>query len=200
MRSNCKAAVVSPVLLFMVIATSAIAQQSHTDSFTLETLLARFALVTESEICFTESKTDPLLAFPMESQGRLTYTAPATLIKQVLAPRHETFAIVNDRVTITRHDDNSARTVSLAADPRLGALAASLRGILAGDVKTLSRFYDPALTGTFPEWSLALLPRSTAVQEAVDSITVSGSNAQITRITVVEKSGGITVTDMGQCK
>jgi hypothetical protein len=65
----------------------------------------------------------------------------------------------------------------------------SIRSTLAGDLATLTRFYEVKLDGEERRWRLLLKPRDPQMQELVSEIRMSGSRNWIEVVEIVETNG-----------
>lgn len=154
----------------------------------LAALMAELQSVKTAQAHFTERKTSALLTQPIEAAGTLRYTAPGALEKHTVTPQPEDIVLNDDRLTGTA-PDGKPFSVSVADHPEIGALVEGLRSTLAGDQKTLTRYYAITLEGTREDWHLALTPLDRAVRDKVDAIRIDGAGATLRRITVQEHDG-----------
>ena len=162
---------------------------STADSWTLQTLMHDMAQVPASKSRFTETRHIGLLARPLELKGSLTYERPNRLSKHVQSPFDELLSVDGEAATLLNRTKGEQRFVSLREQPALGALVASVRSTLAGDVAQLERHYRIEFSGPRDAWVLRLEPRERQVKAIVDTITLSGAAARLTRIEIVETAG-----------
>lgn len=165
--------------------------------FTVEDLMARLAASGDSSVEFTETRHSSALRTPLVTRGELRYVRPARLERRVRAPVEERYLVDGDRVTVERKG-GTPRTVSLAAQPALGALLESIRATLRGDLATLRRFYRVELEGAPAEWTLVLLPSDPEMAELVSVIRISGSGGRLAGMEVLETGGDQVVTRFGE--
>jgi hypothetical protein len=104
-------------------------------------------------------------------------------------PRPERVVIDGDTLSI-QPATGEARSFSLAANPALGLLAATLRATLEGDVATLRRLYDIGEQGSIDTWRLLLMPRDAALRGVLVRITVDGAAADIRQLDIQQQDGG----------
>jgi hypothetical protein len=154
----------------------------------LPQLMAQMHTIRSASARFVERKFDQLLSQPLQTSGTLIFVAPDTLQKQTLVPAPSRLTVVGDRLTIVQPDGRT-RTLSLSEVPEAGALVASIRATLAGDVATLTRYYVPALSGTAGDWSLVLRPRDDRLRELLTVIRIRGEGRLISSIETVERDG-----------
>jgi hypothetical protein len=153
----------------------------------LQELMKEMAQVPASRARFVEIREIALLTQPVELKGTLTYERPQRLTKHVQSPVDETLSVDGD--TLTLRNASKQRVISLRDEPAAGALVASVRATLAGDLAQLERHYKIELSGTRASWKLRLQPREARVRRAVDSITLGGAGARLTRIDTLEANG-----------
>lgn len=171
------------MLLLMVGA----APLAHADSFDFARLMQLLADAPASEVAYTEKKYSSLLAKPILSSGTLAYRRPDTVEKTTLAPRQETFRITGEELIVIRN--GVERRIALASQPLLEAFAASLRGVLAGNISLLRAYYRLSLEGEEQAWRLVLIPNEEEMGRHVERILVSGRAGRIVQIEVRESSG-----------
>jgi Outer membrane lipoprotein carrier protein LolA-like len=157
------------------------------DRFDFPTLMQAFAKTSSAEARFTERRTMSILKKPLDSSGVLRYTAPDRLEKHTLQPADEMLLVERDQITLERA--GRKRVLALGDYPALWALVESMRGTLAGDAATLTRFYEARLDGSEARWVLTLVPREPRMSELVATIRLTGRNARIEEIDIFETGG-----------
>ena len=177
----------------LALPTQSLAQTRLFDLARLMQLLGRAPAV---EAPYTETKYSNLLAEPIVSSGTLSYRPPDTVEKSMTAPRKERFRIAGEELIIVRN--GAERRFPLSSQPLLAAFAASLRGVLAGDVTQLRSFYRLALEGEEQGWQLVMIPLEVEISRYVERITVSGRGGRIDQIEVREASGDRSVLSVLQ--
>jgi outer membrane lipoprotein-sorting protein len=154
----------------------------------LAALMDRLAQVPERQARFHEEKTLASLERPIASAGRLVYRRPNHLEKHTTEPVTESLVVEGEKLTIALGRD-PARIVDLASAPELQALVDTVRGTLAGDLKTLQRYYTIEAAGTPPSWRLTLTPSAPVVARFVRRVIVDGAATNPTLIQVVQANG-----------
>jgi hypothetical protein len=147
------------------------------------------AEVPASRSRFVETRHIALLTRPLELKGSLSYERPNRLSKHVQSPFDELLSVDGDAATLVNKTKGEQRVVLLREQPALGALVASVRATLAGDLPQLERHYRIDFSGRREAWSLRLVPRDSQVRAIVDTITLAGADARLKRIEVVETAG-----------
>lgn len=159
----------------------------------VEQLMRDLGQVKSSRARFVERKHLAILTAPLESSGTLVYTAPGRLEKHTLAPRRESLVLERDRLTLERPAENGERnqrrTFALRDQPVIWSFVESIRSTLAGDLATLSRFYQVALDGGERQWRLTLKPVEPGMQDFVSEIRIGGSRNRIDTIEIIETQG-----------
>ena len=158
-------------------------------AFGLPELMGSLARVEASRAEFTETKTLALLAKPLVLTGRLIYKRPDSLERHTLTPVEERMIVVGSELTLENVTKKQKRTFSLKASPVMWAFVESIRASLAGDQKTLERFYWVKFEGRASDWVVNLEPRDAAMSEYVQLIRLSGTQNRIERVEVFEKNG-----------
>ena len=166
----------------------------------IERLMRELAQVRTARAAFVERKHLAILTAPLESSGTLVYVAPDRLEKHTTAPRPESLVLDGDRLTLEDKGRDRKRTFALPEHPMIQAFVEGVRSTLAGDLATLSRFYQVALEGNERRWRLTLKPREQRMQDFVSDIRISGSLDRIRIIEIVETGGDrslMTITGNG---
>ena len=155
----------------------------------VEQLMQALGEVKSSQARFMERKHIAILSAPLETSGVLLYVAPDRLEKHTQTPRRESLLLARDQLTIESPERGQRRTVALQDYPVIQAFVESIRSTLAGDLATLSRFYEVKLDGGERRWRLQLKPRDPQMAEVVSEVRLSGSRVQVEAIEVIETNG-----------
>ena len=118
--------------------------------------------------------------------------------KYTQLPKPEALVLDQDKLTIESSERNQRRTLTLQDYPVIWAFVESIRSTLAGDLKTLNRFYRATLEGTEAQWRLLLQPRTSQMQTIVREIRISGSKNQIRAIEINETEGNRSVMTISE--
>jgi outer membrane lipoprotein-sorting protein len=155
----------------------------------IEQQMQALAAVKSSRASFVELKHIAILTTPLQSRGRLVYTAPGRLEKHTLSPRRESLVLEGDQLTVESGDRKQRRTLQLQDQPVVRAFVESIRSTLAGDLATLTRFYKVEFVGGERQWRLTLTPGDPQVREVVSEIRIAGSRDGITSVEFFETGG-----------
>jgi len=155
----------------------------------LEQLMQELAQVKTAQGRFVERKHLAILNAPLELSGTLVYVAPGRLEKHTLIPRQESLVLERDELTIESKERNQRRKLALREYPVIWAFVESIRSTLAGDLPTLSRFYQVNLDGGERRWRLTLKPREPGMRDVVSEIRISGERNWINAIEIIETGG-----------
>jgi outer membrane lipoprotein-sorting protein len=164
-------------------------------------LMHELAQVKSAKGSFVERKHIGILTAPLEFSGTLLYVAPGRLEKHTLAPRAESLVLEGDALTIDSKVRNQRRTLDLQDHPVVRALVESIRSTLAGDLATLTRYYEVGLDGGEGRWRLKLKPIEPSMQEVIREIRISGEHSWIDSVEITETNGdrsSMTITKDGQ--
>jgi outer membrane lipoprotein-sorting protein len=176
------------LLLAALLAAAPRAYAADGQGWTLPQLMTALQQVDAATASFVERKYMRILREPLQSSGRLVYVRPDKLQKDTIEPKPERLAVEGDQLTIERQGD-PARRLSLQEFPQIWAFVESIRATLAGDLPTLSRFYDVSLQGSAAEWTLQLVPKDGKTRELVSAIRISGADSAIRHIETLEGDG-----------
>lgn len=160
---------------------------ARADAFDLSHLMQLLAATPTTEVSFIEKKYSSLLSEPVVSSGKLRYQHPDVVEKNIELPRKEHYRFVGDELLLVRN--GAEKRIRLSSQPLLLAFAASLRGVLGGDLVLLRTHYKLALVGDQPSWRLDLTPIDEGIGRYVQRMVVSGRDGRIEQIEVREISG-----------
>ena len=155
----------------------------------IKRLMQELAQVKTAKGRFVERKHLAILNAPLEITGTLVYVAPSRLEKHTLAPRPESLVLERGELTIESKERNQRRTLVVQDYPVIWAFVESIRSTLAGDLPTLSRFYQVSLDGGERRWRLTLKPSEPGTQDVVSEIRISGDRSWINAIEIIETGG-----------
>lgn len=158
-------------------------------AWTLDQLMGALAQRGEASAQFVEVKRLRLLSQPLTLRGTLTYKAPDTLVKHTTKPNVEIMTVRGDRISIEVPARHSVREFTLQDSSVLGAFVESIRATLRGDRATLTRFYDPALSGDRAGWTLRLTPRDAKMRNVIRGIEIRGKDNRLLSIDIQETGG-----------
>jgi len=150
-------------------------------------ILAGLARVERSDATFEETRHIAALTAPVVRRGTLRYVRPSDLEMVVQTPVPERVRVSG--TTLTIEGRNGVREVRLGDMPAIAGWVESVRATLAGDVPALGRHFTVRASGDISRWQLDLTPLSVELAAFVTRVTISGANAQIGRIDVIEASG-----------
>jgi outer membrane lipoprotein-sorting protein len=162
----------------------------------LTQLMIELGRVKQAKATFVERKYLKVLNAPLESSGKLIYTAPYLLEKHTLAPKPESMVVDHDVLTLEMR--GRKRVLQIQDYPVLWAFVESIRGTLKGDLSALQQFYRVKLDGTRQEWQLQLQPTEKKMAALIQTIAIRGSKDRLNGIEIIEADGDrsvMTVTD-----
>jgi outer membrane lipoprotein-sorting protein len=165
------------------------AESSDPAAWDVQRLMRELAQVKTANARFLERRHLAILTAPLESSGTLVYVAPDRLEKHTLRPRPESLVLERNELTVESKERNQRRTLVLQDYPVIWAFVESIRSTLAGDLPTLSRFYQVGLDGGERRWRLSLIPSEPRMQDVVSEIRISGDRSWINAIEMIETGG-----------
>lgn len=175
--------------LISAIAHAEVESSTTSNAWGLSQLMQSLAQVKSSQAKFVERKFLSVLNRPLESSGTLSFQAPGHLEKHTLAPRIESLVLDQGVLTIDNRARNIKRTLVLQEYPAVWAFVESIRSTLAGDLPTLSRFYEIKLEGSAAKWRMQLLPTERRTREMVREIVIAGRGDHVISIEMRESNG-----------
>jgi len=178
--------------LWLFAASTAVAVAAETSdpvAWDVQRLMRELAQVKTANARFFERRHLGILTAPLESSGTLVYVAPDRLEKHTLRPRPESLVLERSELTVESKERNQRRTLVLQDYPVIWAFVESIRSTLAGDLPTLSRFYQVGLDGGERRWRLSLIPSEPRMQDVVSEIRISGDRSWINAIEMIETGG-----------
>ena len=175
------------LLFALTLATLALPSDGAESAWDLSQLMIELGRVKQAKATFVERKYLKVLRTPLESSGKLIYTAPSRLEKYTLEPKPESMVV--DRDILNVEVRGRKRTLQIQDYPVLWAFVESIRGTLKGDLSALRQFYDVKLDGSRQEWQLHLHPTEKKMAALIKTITIGGSKDRLNGIEIVEADG-----------
>jgi len=169
--------------------TAVAAEAGDAAGWDIKRLMQELAQVKTAQGRFVERKHLAILNAPLELSGTLVYVAPSRLEKHTLAPRPESLVLERGELTVESKERNQRRTLVLQDYPVVWAFVESIRSTLAGDLPTLSRFYQVSLDGGERRWRLTLKPSEPGMRDVVSEIRINGDRSWINAIEIIETGG-----------
>lgn len=151
----------------------------------LEQRLARTPPVSTD---FVEYRFSHLLKKPLRSSGSLDYRADGVMVRNVVAPVHETTEVDGDQVRITRAG-KPTRSLSLQRAPQLRMLLGSFRALLEGKLTPLQKEFEVTLAEEATHWTLTLKPRDPVLAKHLARIDVHGLGDKPSCLEALEPDG-----------
>jgi len=182
--------------LALLVLAGPLAADAPADSERLDALMRELGARRHGHVAFTEVEYLAVLDRPLESSGELLYEAPDRLEKRTLSPRPETLVLAHGTLSATR--GKRTRTLDLAAYPQLAPLVEGLRATLAGDRAALERLFSVRLDDDPPRWTLALAPRDAASARLVREVRISGEQADVKTVEVLQADGDRSLLTIGR--
>jgi len=166
------------------------------DDFSI--LASELAKISYSHAAFVEKKELAALNSPLILNGKLEYRANDYLVKQTLTPFAETYKIKGDLLIHEREHEDTI-TLDLNEYPALRGLFEAFRLTLAGDIKSLEKYYkihffnadqnSDYKSGDKQQWILSLIPLNDELADYVTRIKIQGRGTQIISIETIEPNG-----------
>jgi outer membrane lipoprotein-sorting protein len=189
-KSACWMLLFAALLMAVAGAQAADTARSEQD-WKLPQLMASLQQVQAAKASFVERKFMRILREPLQSSGQLVYVRPDKLQKDTILPKPERLTVEGGQLTIEQQGDKT-RQLALQDFPQIWAFVESIRATLAGDLPTLTRFYDVSLQGRRENWTLQLVPKDNKTRALVSMIRISGDNETIRNVKTEEADGDFT--------
>lgn len=180
MNSGIKKILVSLSLAVTMVPASA-------EEMGLSDLMERLGEVDSVEKTYEETKHVDMLEEPLVRTGVIDYRRPDYLRKESDGEPRELVELVGEQLRVV--SPRGEREMRVDEDPRVRGVIASIRATLAGDAGTLKEHFRVELSGEVADWRLHLSPRTDAMEEVIDSITIEGEEAAIREFLVHEANG-----------
>jgi outer membrane lipoprotein-sorting protein len=189
-KSACRMLLFAALLMAVAGAQAADTARSEQD-WKLPQLMASLQQVQAAKASFVERKFMRILREPLQSSGQLVYVRPDKLQKDTILPKPERLTVEGGQLTIEQQGDKT-RQLALQDFPQIWAFVESIRATLAGDLPTLTHFYDVSLQGRRENWTLQLVPKDSKTRALVSIIRISGDNETIRNVKTEEADGDFT--------
>lgn len=151
-------------------------------------LMALLALSKGSEQHYTETKQLAFLDIAVVSKGRLSFSPPDKMVKQVEEPNPSRYEIDGSTITVTA-PGQAEQIIDMDNHPQLRLFIDTLKAVLSGDQKYLVKHYLMTLTGERSGWQLQLSPLDEEMAVIIESLIIVGQNQYIDQMVTREKSG-----------
>jgi outer membrane lipoprotein-sorting protein len=183
--------------LVLAVAPSAGAQQSE---LTVDTLLRDLSSMPGFYARFRESKRIALLRAPIESRGELFFAPPSKLLRRVESPTRSAALIDGDSLTFA--SGGRRERIDLAQNATVRAFVESFTHVLSGNRRALAQTYDIEFAlrpDAGPRaWTLRLVPKRRELRRFLRELVLTGHDAVIERMRMVEVSGDTTETEFSE--
>ena len=175
-------------------------------------LVEKFRQVRALTADFREEKHMAILVAPIVRAGTISYLSPGQLAQQVTEPSPSRLVLAGNVLTMI--DGQQRHVIDINQQPAVGLLVRLLLGVLAGDVASLQRHARitftalPAARGVGSprsataqkSWSLDLDPQDPLLIKLIKKMRLSGRDAVIDELTIVDANGDETVTRFSNVK
>lgn len=158
----------------------------------LDGLLVRLSKVRATRAQFHEEKHIALLGAPLISEGTVYFAAPDILLRDQRAPVRAAMLLEGDTVHFL--DESGRRSINLARWEAAQGLVSGYIKVLQGDASGLRRHYHTKFSCDGDDWTLELLPRSSALKKLLRSMRLQGSRTRLTHSEMLDAYGDRTST------
>jgi hypothetical protein len=166
----------------------ACANAADVPPWSLEQLMASLAGVEAVHVRFKEEKHLAVLDEPLVMSGELRYRAPHYLEKRTFQPHPERYELDGDWLVVET-PDQGRRHIALRGAPELRALVEAIRATLAGDLRSLQRYYRVRADGRAEDWTLSLEPVDARVSDYVSVLVIRGRGDRLLSVETREADG-----------
>ena len=173
------------LLLLCLIAPFAHAQ---TDNTLLQSVLAELGRHAAVRADFTQTRSNPALAKPQVSEGRLLFVLGHGMLWQTVSPYQETIALTGSR---SARIDVNGHAQAMRGDRGVSQVSQMLQGMLGGKVDEALRQFSVAASGTPAQWTLRFVPKQERVARVLGSIELQGDD-YLQGITIAMQDGART--------
>lgn len=156
-------------------------------TWNLDELMVQLGKVGSGEARFVEHRKLQQLERTLVYSGRLSFTAPDTLVRETLQPRPEKMTAEGRNLTLTM--GGRSRTMALETSPEAMAMVEAIRGTLSGDRATVERHFEATLDGSSERWTLDLVPRDVRLRGQIPRVTLQGRKALLREVRVLMGDG-----------
>jgi hypothetical protein len=181
----------------LLVAPTASAQESLTNTCTLSQVLASRAKNQESAATFTQQRRIRYVRDPLFSAGRLRFVAPSHLEMIVDKPQAESF-VYEDGVLTLETAEQPERQISVDSDLILSAMFIGLVGTLSGNEDELRHTFFVEFSDDHCQWRMTLLPKSKRVLEKILEIDLSGNSEHIEKAEIIQANGDRSILSISE--
>ncbi|WP_114239307.1 outer membrane lipoprotein carrier protein LolA [Dyella sp. C9] len=138
----------------------------------LHQVLAELAAHPQVRADFTQSRENPALAQPQQSQGQLVFVSGHGMLWQVTQPYRETLALTGARTA--RIDEQGQLQVIRNGDRGVAQVSQMLQSMLTGQPEEALRQFTVEAHGSPSRWTLRFSPRQERMARVLSAIELSG--------------------------
>lgn len=161
---------------------------AQTDNTLLQNVLAELGRHAAVRADFTQTRSNPALAKPQVSRGRLLFVLGHGMLWQTVSPYQETIALTGSRSARIDPDGNAH---PMRGERGVSQVSQMLQGMLGGKVDEALRQFNVEASGTPAQWTLRFVPRQERVARVLGSIELQG-NDYLQGITIAMQDGART--------
>ncbi len=158
----------------------------------LETVLRGFRSMPGLYARFREEKKLSMLTMPLTTRGEIYFAPPGQLLRRVTDPDPSRTVISEGR--LSWNDRGKVRHVDLSERNPVGGFVNSLRYVLAGDEKSLTRDYQVTFRVVNEGWRLQLRPKTKALRRFLQELVLQGTGHRVSLMVLREANGDETRT------
>ncbi|MEP7185311.1 MAG: outer membrane lipoprotein carrier protein LolA [Rhodanobacter sp.] len=142
----------------------------HADQPLLNNIMSSLSQHASVRAEFTQARSNPALAKPQESSGKLLFVLGHGMVWQTTEPFAETLAMTGSHASRL-----GPRGFVRAQDARgVNQVSQMLQSLLAGKPDDVLRAFDVKASGSVAQWTLLFTPRQERVARVLGGITLTG--------------------------
>lgn len=144
---------------------------SQPDQALLDNIMASLSLHAAVRADFVQTRSNPALAKPQESTGKLLFVLGHGMLWRTLQPFTESLALTGNH---TSRLDTQGRFERVRDARGVSQVSQMLQSLLAGQPDQVLRAFAVKASGTVEQWTLVFTPKQARIARVLGDITLTG--------------------------
>jgi outer membrane lipoprotein-sorting protein len=173
------------LMLLLLLCCLAPFADAQTGDALLQNVLAELGRHAAVRADFTQTRSNPALAKPQASSGRLLFVLGHGMLWQTESPYQETLALSGSR---TARIDADGTAHPMRSDRGVSQVSQMLQGMLGGRMDEALRQFSVEASGTPAHWTLRFVPKQARMARVLGGIELQGDD-YLQGITIAMQDG-----------
>ena len=153
------------------LAAAPVVSMSQPDQALLDNIMASLSQHAAVRADFVQTRSNPALAKPQESTGKLLFVLGHGMLWRTLQPFTESLALTGSH---TSRLDSKGRFERVRDARGVSQVSQMLQSLLAGQPDQVLRAFAVKASGTVEQWTLVFTPKQARIARVLGDITLTG--------------------------